>query len=75
MQDWGYAYQEHQRTIRDELQKAKDAGVPTMRLASGPVDPRRLSYGKIARVAMRDAEHIINMAINQELERQRKKGK
>lgn len=73
--DWAYSYQEHQRNVRDELQKAKDRGVPVYRLASGPVDPRRLSYQKIARVAMRDAEHIVNEAINRENERQRKKGK
>lgn len=73
--DWGHAYQEHVRMIRDQLHQAQGAGVPVYRLASGPIDPRRLSYERIAEVARRDAEVIVNEAINRELERQRKKGK
>lgn len=71
--DWSHAYQEHQKMIRDQLSEAQRAGVPVYRLASGPVDPRRLSSRRIARVAMRDAEVIVNEAINRENERQRKR--
>lgn len=71
--DWRHAYQEHQRMIRDQLQQAKDAGVVVMRLASGPVDPRRLSYSGMARVAMRDAERIVQEAINREAEAERRR--
>lgn len=71
--DWRHAYQEHQRMIRDQLQRAKDAGVVVMRLASGAVDPRRLSFAGMARVARRDAEVIVNEAINREAEAERKR--
>lgn len=71
--DWRHAYQEHQRMIRDQLQQAKQAGAVVMRLASGAVDPRRLSYAAMARVARRDAETIVNEAINREAERNRRR--
>lgn len=73
--DWAYSYQEHQRNVRDELHEAQRAGVPVYRLASGPVDPRELSYAEIAEVARRDAEVIVNEAINRENERLRKLGR
>ncbi len=71
--DWRHAYQEHQRMIRDQLQQAKRAGAVVMRLASGAVDPRRLSFAAMARVARRDAETIVNEAINREAERNRRR--
>lgn len=70
--DWGHAYQEHQRMVRDQLRQARDAGVQVVRLASGAVDPRRLSFAAAARVAQRDAEAIVNEAINREAERARR---
>jgi hypothetical protein len=36
--DWRHAYQEHQLMIRDQLQRAKDAGVVVMRLACGEAE-------------------------------------
>ena len=68
--DWGVAYEEHQRTTRDLLQRAKESGAPVVRLPSGPVDPRRLSYSEIVRTALRDAERIVNEAILREAERE-----
>lgn len=73
--DWSHAYQEHQKMIRDQLHEAQRAGVPVYRLSSGPVDPRELSYSEIAEVARRDAEVIVNEAINRENERLRKLGR
>ncbi|MCY0990631.1 hypothetical protein OV203_26040 [Nannocystis sp. ILAH1] len=73
--DWGRAYEEHQRDVRDQLHRAQAAGVPCYRLASGPVDPRRLRYSQIAAVARRDAEVIVNESINRELEAQKKRKK
>ena len=73
--DWSHAYQEHQKMIRDQLHEAQRAGVPVYRLASGPVHPRKLSYSGIAKAALRDAEHIVNEAINRENERLRKIGR
>lgn len=71
--DWRHAYQEHARATRDLLHQAQAAGVPIVRLASGAVDPRRLSFADIARVALRDAERIVTEAINREAEAERRK--
>ena len=56
-----------------ETRRGRLAGAPVVRLASGAVDPRRLSYAGIARVALRDAERIVTEAINREAEAGRRK--
>ena len=71
--DWRAADQSHEQTIPDQLRDAKAAGVVALRLASGTVDPRRLSYEAAGRVARRDAEHVVNEAINREAETERKR--
>lgn len=55
-----HIYYEHQHQVRAQLQAARGR----VRLASGDVDSARMTERRIADVAMRDAEVVVNMAIN-----------
>lgn len=66
--DFRHAYHEHQRETRLQLKRASGR----VRLAIGEFDARHLTDRQIDDIALRDAEHVINMAIhqhNEEVER------
>ena len=64
--DWGLAYEDHQRCVREQLAEARGRGVASLRLASGRwCNPQRLSRRAVADLALRDAEAILNLAIHQ----------
>lgn len=65
------AYKEHQHEVRGKLLRARERGIHA-RLASREVDATRLSDRQIADLALRDAEHVMNIAThqhNEEVER------
>jgi len=66
--DFRHAYQEHQHETRLQLKRASGR----VRLAIGEFDARHLTDRQIDDLALRDAEHVINIAIhqhNEEVER------
>lgn len=64
--DYRRAYQEHVDNVRGGLLAARAEGKTWIRVTDGEVDPSRLSDRAIESLAIRDAELIVNMAINQE---------
>ena len=73
--DWHHSYMEHQRMVVKQIRDARASGEPILPLASRVVHPQELSERDITDIALRDAEHVINMAIaqhNAEIERRAK---
>lgn len=59
--DFRHAYHEHQREVRAQLKAAPGR----VRLATGEVDASHLTDRQIDDLALRDAEHVVNIAIHQ----------
>lgn len=73
MSDFRVAYQEHQRQTRQLLTQARGQG--RVRLAHREVNPDHLSYRQIEALALRDAEHVVNIAIHQHHEEMARKAR
>ena len=70
------AYQEHQHQTRRLLVQSRGQG--RVRLAHREVDADSLTPGQIDDLALRDAEHVVNIAIHQhheELARRARRGR
>ncbi len=61
--DFRVAYHEHQHQTRRLLTQARGQG--RVRLAHREVDADRLTPSQIDDLALRDAEHVVNIAIHQ----------
>lgn len=73
--NYRHAYHEHQSTVRAGLRDARSRGQVSIDVTQGSVDPRRLSDRDIESLAIRDAELIVNLAINQQAEQFARKGR
>ncbi len=71
--NWRRAYQEHQAQTRRLLEQSRGQG--RVRLAHREVNADHLTPRQIDDLALRDAEHVVNISIhqhNRELARRRK---
>lgn len=73
--DWAHAYQLHIRDTREQLQHGRRTRRPWVRLATRSIYPARLTDRQIEDLALRDAEYTLNLAINQEAEQARRRGR